>query len=104
MVDITKLKKINFFGENYKIKFVDKIPATEEEGFIYGQHNSAKRLITVATLNPEGKPFSKDVLQLTLAHELMHAIFWSGQYGNCNDDEPLVEWCGKCLNTLLKQL
>ena len=33
----------------------------------------------------------------------MHAIFDAGDYHSCNDDEPLVEWCARCIYHLKKQ-
>lgn len=98
--------KFDLFGEKYTVKFVDKIPvdADAEPGtFYFGQNDRAAGLITIAVLDREGKPLTEETIRLTALHEIMHAIFSSGAYSAENGDEPLVEWCAKCLNQLIKQ-
>ena len=94
------LSSIDLFGEKYKIRYVDNIPS--DDGYVYGQYNRVKGLIEVALLDDEGKPLSKETVRISLLHEIMHAIFSAGQYREQNDNEPLVEWCAKCLNQLIK--
>lgn len=42
-------------------------------------------------------------MKLTFLHELMHVILSTGQYNNCNNDEPLVEWLARCIYSLKNQ-
>lgn len=33
-----RIKKFNIYGTAFRVLWMDVIPSTEEEGFIYGQH------------------------------------------------------------------
>ena len=102
-----KLKdtKFNLFGTEYTIKYVDKIEdknSRDEDVEIYGQTIYCSREIKIAkTVYGEKQPLEE--MRLTLLHEIMHAIFTSGQYLSCSSDEPLVEWVSRCLNQLIKE-
>ena len=96
-------KRFNIFGTKYKIRFVDTIDSEDDGRFIWGDTDSRTHVIRVATKGVDGKAIPDDEISITAYHELMHAIFSEGQYKSCNDDEPLVEWCARCLHSLEKQ-
>ena len=100
-----KDRKFNFFGDVWSIKYVDHAPLIEgqEEGtFNGGVLSPLKRTIYISTKWPDGKPISEETVKNSLRHELAHLIFLSGQYLNCYEDEPLVEWVTKSLGVFLK--
>ncbi len=94
---------VNIFGTRYRIKYVDNISSSEDGPFCYGETDRLNKTITIATKDREGKSLSPEEIEVTFYHELMHVIFGEGQYLSCNDDEPLVEWCAKCLRSFKKQ-
>lgn len=98
-----KNKKFNLFGTEWQIRFEDKVLDSEDGHEIYGEtYRGAVNVITIAkTMN--GIKIPDREIQLTLLHELFHAIFGTGQYHGSNDNEPLVEWCARCINTLLEK-
>ena len=103
MIDMKN--KFDLFGAEYAIKHVkdiEKNSKDEEMECCYGLSNSVRKEITIAD-EVDGVKISDDEKRLTLLHELMHVIFIEGAYNSCTNDEPLVEWCAKCLNSLIKQ-
>ena len=72
-------------------------------GWLFGETESPSRVITISTKKPDGSKLSKDEIELTVLHEIVHSIFQTGQYMSCDNDEPLVEWTARCLKTLKKQ-
>ena len=46
---------------------------------------------------------SKEDIELTLYHEIVHSILGTGNYREYSNDEPLVEWIANCLISLKKQ-
>lgn len=96
-------KTIKIFNTSYKLRFVDKIEPKEEGDFTFGICDSASCTIEVATKGTDNKPLKDDVIELSLLHELVHAILNEGQYKNSSNDEPLVEWLAKCLKHLIDQ-
>lgn len=93
--------KIEFYGTTYTIKIVDTIEDPDNEGgYLFGTCDSAKKLILVAR-NVNGNPQPNNEMELTLYHELFHAIMNTGQYLNSNNDEPLIEWLARCLYKIL---
>jgi Zn-dependent peptidase ImmA (M78 family) len=105
MIEKLDNKSFNLFGEKYKIHFVDKIVCDDEPDKyeVYGlSHRGGKNCIKVArTINNE--EISEDVKELTLYHELLHAICDAGQYAPVSKDEPFIEWAAKCIFNLKKQ-
>ncbi len=97
-----KEKNYNLFGSNWKIQFTDKV-VDDNNKWIFGTTESPSMLITVSTKKPDGSKLSKDEIELTVLHEIVHSIFQTGQYMNCDNDEPLVEWTARCLKTLKEQ-
>lgn len=91
------------FNATWKVKFIDKFKETNEDQFKFGETEHSNNTITIATKDREGKPLADNILELTILHEIVHAILGSGQYTSCTTDEPLVEWIANCLYTLKKQ-
>ena len=100
-----KNRTFKFFGESWSIKFVDQAPLVEGQGegaFNGGTIVPTKRTIYISTKWPNGKAIDKETIENTIRHELVHMIFLNGQYINCYDDEPLVEWTAKAIGQLIK--
>lgn len=97
-------KKFKLFNTPWTIKFIDKPVHEEENMTVYGETDFNECVITVSTHNKNGRPKSGVELTQLILHELMHCIFGEGQYHSCNEDEPLVEWCAKCLTSILDQI
>ena len=83
------------FGSKWKVKFVDSIQ--NEDGFLLGVTMNDRNTILISTLNLSGESLSKEQIKLTVLHEVFHSIFYSGQYLQSTGDEPLVEWCARCI-------
>lgn len=98
-----KNRKVDLFGCTYTIRYKDKIISNEDKNHeLFGVTNSCDRTITIAkTLY--GKTVSKKEIELTLLHELIHAILDSGQFLNESSNEAMVEWVAKCIYQLLKK-
>lgn len=98
-----KDSKFNLFGTNYKVRFMDAVPSGEPDKFIWGDADSMAHEVRIATKDVKGKDINSDEIEITKFHELMHVILGEGRYSSCSDDEPLVEWCARCLHSLKKQ-
>lgn len=99
-----KDRKFKLFGETWSIKYVSGIKPDEEGDYVFGRTESAVHTIYINTLSRDNKHNNtEETLTLTLLHELVHAIFGSGQYNNSTMDEPLVEWTARCIHSLRKQ-
>ena len=102
-----KLKntQFNLFGKDYTITFEDTLdndPCIEEGDVLYGVTRHPYGEIKVSK-SVKGKARTEDELELTMFHELFHAMLDSGAYHELNCNEPLVEWLAKCIWTLKKQ-
>ena len=102
VIEIMGVKIIDLFGTKWRVKFVDHIIKDDNGDTFWGRTNHSKGLIEVGTVDSDGRKLSNEELRLTLLHEIMHAVFGTGQYWSMNDDEPLVEWCARCLNSIYK--
>jgi len=98
-----KDRKFTIFGTTYRIKFVEAINPDDRDRFTWGDTDGRVHIIRIATKDVNGKSISEEELEITVLHELMHVIFGEGQYASCNEDEPLVEWCARCLHSFKKQ-
>lgn len=100
-----KSKDFNFelFGSIWKVKFIDNVKDNGDGTCQLGNTNSMNQTITISTKDMEGNSLSEDTVTMTLYHELVHCIFDTGAYMDCTDNEPLVEWTARCINSLLKQ-
>ena len=98
-----RIKKFNIFGTTFRVLWMDVIPATEEEGFIYGQHDGVAKTLKIALKDRDGKTdLPETEIELAFYHELTHAILGEGAYGY-TADEPMVEWVAKCIRSLKQQ-
>lgn len=86
---------IDIFGSTWKVGFVDKIEIDGEEAD--GVTDDHKKIIQIAT-----KVEAKEI-EITLLHELIHAILSTGQYHEENSKEFLVEFIARSLYALVKQ-
>ena len=105
-MEVKEIKRFKFFGNTYTIKYVDVCPLVEgqEDGaFNRGMIEPSTSTIYIATKDGAGKSYSKDRMDQTLRHELMHMVFLEGQYIHEYDDEPIVEWCAKAIGELLNK-
>lgn len=83
-----KEKSYNLFGSTWKIQkiqFVDEVVG-ENNKWLFGETESPSRVITVSIKKPDGSKLSKDEIELTVLHEIVHSIFQTGQYMNCDED------------------
>lgn len=70
-------RKVKLSLSTYDVKFVDKIDT--EDGFRWGECNTAHKTITIATKRADGKrKITDDELRATYYHELVHAILDEG--------------------------
>ena len=98
-----RIKKFNIFGTTFRVLWVDVIPSTEEEGFIYGQHDGVAKTLKIALKDRDGKTdLPETEIELAFYRELVHAILGEGAYGYTKD-EPMVEWVAKCIRSLKQQ-
>ena len=100
-------RKFKFMDTVYTIRFVDRCPVAENQdndAFNFGLFDPRTHVIYITLKDPEtGKPYPKGQIMNVLRHELVHMLFFEGQYHDCNEDEPLVEWLSKGLGLLLRQ-
>lgn len=97
-----KNKTINIFGSKYKIKYIDKV-YDEEGNWLYGKVDTSNKEILISTLLHDDKPVQREEVEISLYHEIYHAVLITGQYMQCSDDESLVEWLARCTYSLIKQ-
>lgn len=99
--------KFNLFGTTWYVKFVSDIkrfhPCPQEDQFYYGYTNAIHNVVYIELVDSNGKALDDEVVTITLFHELIHCIFGTGSYESSNGDEPLVEWTGRCIYSMLKQ-
>ena len=97
-----KEKGYNLFGSTWGIQFADEVISGNDRWLFEGT-GSPSRVITISTKKPDGSELSKDEIELTVLHGIVHSIFQTGQYMGCDNDEPLVKRTARCLKTLKKQ-
>lgn len=99
-----KNRKFKIFDSIWSIKFEDKhLKAEDNGGTILGDTDPNTRTIRISLRDINGNPYKENNIRVTVLHELFHAIFLEGQYLNEYNDEPIVEWSAKCINSLLNQ-
>ena len=97
-----KDKKFDLFGSKIVIKETDRVLVKDKDIEAYGGYNpDGNEILLAETVN--GHTVTEDEKRITLLHELFHCIFDKGKYNADGDDEPLVEWCARCINSLIKQ-
>lgn len=99
-----KNRKFRFLDSVWKIEFVDRCPLLEgqEGGTNFGLCDPDRKVITIGLKDIDGKPYAKEQVLNTLRHELVHMVFFEGQYLACFNDEPLCEWLAKSIGILIK--
>lgn len=103
-----KDRRVDFFGTKYWLRFMDHIPNNTVPGYddascLDGVTNHSGRFIWIATRDCNGNKLNREEIELTVYHELVHAILMQGQYGDLCGNEPLVEWLAKNVRSLVKQ-
>lgn len=93
------------FNTMWTVSFVDSITMenAKEDEFTFGETVFEDNAIKIATKNGDGKQLSENTVKLTLLHEMIHAILCTGQYNDCGENEPLVEWLANCIYSLKEQ-
>lgn len=94
----------NIFNTTWTVSFIDNFKEETKEGeFKFGDINYELNKIRVATKTKEGEVLSKKTIELTVLHEIMHAICGTGQYGDYSGDEPFIEWLANCIYSIKEQ-
>lgn len=96
-------REFTLFETPYTLQFIDKPIEVKDDFVVLGECDFNKRTVTVSTKDRYGNVIPDNIIQKNLMHELAHLILGEGQYLSCNDDEPLVEWIGRCLLHLRNQ-
>lgn len=91
-----KDRTVDIFGSKWKLKFVDAIEV-DDGASVDGLTDSTNRIISVDVKQ------TKNEADITLLHELIHAILNTGQYFNASRDEPMVEFLARGIQSLIKQ-
>lgn len=91
-------------GIKIQIKFVENAK-DDDNNWLYGYTECCGDItnIFISTKDKDGNKLTKESIIRTIRHELFHAIMNRGQYFNCSNDEPLVEWLATCTYELHKQ-
>ena len=98
-----KNRTIKIFNSTYKLLYVNEIESEDPNRTTMGETDSNLKTIKIRVTNREGGRVPKQEIEITLLHELFHAILAEGQYLQSTDDEPLVEWLARCTKHLLSQ-
>ena len=98
-----KNKTIKIFNTTYKVLFVNNIESEDNNKNTMGETNFNLKTIKIRIIDTDNKPLSEHEIIICLLHEIFHAILEEGQYLNCADDEPLVEWLARCTKYLMDQ-
>lgn len=97
-----KSRRIKIGNSVWKVKLKDKVKGDNDEYWL-GVSNLLYKVIEVSTKYPNDKDIEYTNKLETYYHEIMHSIFSEGQYFDEEKNEPLVEWCAKCLAQLKLQ-
>lgn len=89
-------RTVDIFGSKWKLKFVDAIEV-DDGASVDGLTDSTNRIISVDVKQ------AKNEADITLLHELIHAILNTGQYFNASSNEPMVEFLARGIQSLIKQ-
>lgn len=99
--------KFDLFGTTWYVKFVSDIKrfnqCPQDGQFYYGYTDAIHNVVYIELMDSNGNALDDKVVTVTLFHELTHCILGTGAYENPNSDEPLVEWTGRCIYSMLKQ-
>lgn len=98
-----KNKTIKIFNTTYKVLFVNNIESEDNNKTIWGETNFNLKTIKIRIIDINNKLLPEHEIIMCLLHEIFHAILQEGQYINCTEDEPLVEWLARCTKHLMDQ-
>ena len=96
-------KHFQLFGEKWTIKVLDKLVDEDDGHEYFGLSQRCARNAIKIGKTLRNVEITEETLEITLLHELMHAICDSGQYFDISQNEPFIEWTAKCLHSLKKQ-
>ena len=92
------------FNSIWTVSFIDNFKAETKEGeFKLGETDYENNKIRIATRNKKGEILPEKTIELTVLHEMMHAICGTGQYNDYSADEPFIEWLANCIYSLKEQ-
>lgn len=100
------MKDFNFkiFNSTWTVSFIDNFAEETKEGeFKLGETEYELNRIHIATKTKKGEPLPEKTIELTLLHEMMHAICGIGQYNDYSNDEPFIEWLANCIYSIKEQ-
>ena len=97
-----KSRRIKIGNSTWKVKLKDKVNGDNNEYWL-GVSNPLYKVIEISTKYPNDKDIEYTNNLETYYHEIIHSIFSEGQYLDEEKNEPLVEWCAKCLAQLKLQ-
>ena len=99
--------KFDLFGTTWYVKFASDIKrfnqCPQDGQFYYGYTDAIHNVVYIELADSNGNALDDNVVTVTVFHELVHCILGTGAYENSNSDEPLVEWTGRCIYSMLKQ-
>ena len=99
--------KFDLFGTTWYVKFASDIKrfnqCPQDGQFYYGYTDAVHNIVYIELADSNGNALDDKVVTVTVFHELVHCILGTGAYENSNSDEPLVEWTGRCIYSMLKQ-
>lgn len=73
-----KNRTIKIFNSTYRLSFVNNIESDDPDRTAMGITDGNLKTIKIRLLNREGKPVPEKELEITLLHELFHAILDEG--------------------------
>lgn len=92
------------FNTTWTVEFIDNFKEETKEGeFKFGDTDYELNKIRIATKTKKGVPLPDKIIQLTVMHEVMHAICGTGQYNAYSEDEPFIEWLANCIYSIKEQ-
>lgn len=92
------------FNSTWTVTFIDNFKEETKEGeFKFGETDYENNRIRIATKTKKGDALPEKTIELTVLHEMMHAICGTGQYGAYSEDEPFMEWLANCIYSIKEQ-
>lgn len=104
MFKIGAKKTFRLFGTTWTIYLQRKVESHQEDKhWIFGHSSIMSRAIRVSVNDKNDVPLPSETIKTTALHELVHTILTSGQYLEATQDEPMVEWIARSLQSLYEQ-
>lgn len=79
-------KEFQLFGSTIKVVFNDE-RCDDKEAYGFTSYSSNTIFLSNKV---DGKPISKDEMDITFIHEVLHFIFYKTKYPDLTDDERLI--------------